>query len=186
MAGMKVAAHAHGAPGIKAAIQAGIDTIEHVSLVDDEGIRMAAQKGTWFSMDIYNTDYTQAEGKKNGVLEENLQKDRDVGEAQRQNFRKSLKAGVRHVYGTDAGVYPHGDNAKQFAVMVRYGATPLQAIQTATVNAAQALGWEKDVGRVAPGFYGDMVGVAGDPLSDVTVLEKPVFVMKGGETIRRP
>jgi imidazolonepropionase-like amidohydrolase len=186
MADMKVAAHAHGAPGVKAAILAGIDTIEHVSLVDDEGIKLALQKGTWFSMDIYNTDYTQAEGKKNGVLEENLQKDRDVGEIQRQNFKKSLKAGVRHVYGTDAGVYPHGDNAKQFAVMVRYGATPLQAIQTATVNAAQALGREKDVGRIAVGTYGDLVGVAGDPLSDVTVLEKPVFVMKGGETVKRP
>ena len=186
MAGMKVAAHAHGAPGIKAAVLAGIDTIEHASLADDEGIRLAAQKGTWFSMDIYNTDYTQAEGKKNGVLEENMQKDRDVAEAQRENFRKSLKAGVRHVYGTDAGVYPHGDNAKQFAVMVRYGATPLQAIQTATVNAAQALGWEKDVGKIAVGTYGDLVGVTGDPLADVTVLERPVFVMKGGETVKGP
>jgi len=186
MAGMKVAAHAHGAPGIAAAVKAGVDTIEHASLVDDEGIKLAAQKGTWFGMDIYNTDYTQAEGKKNGVLEENLQKDRDIGEIQRQNFSKSLKAGVRHIYSTDAGIYPHGDNAKQFAVMVRYGATPLQAIQTATVNAAQALGWEKDVGQVAVGRYGDLVGVAGDPLSDVTVLEKPVFVMKGGGVVKRP
>lgn len=186
MAGMKVAAHAHGAPGIKAAILAGIDTIEHASLVDDEGIKLAVQHGTFFGMDIYNTDYTQAEGKKNGVLEENLQKDRDIGEIQRQNFRKSLKAGVRQIYSTDAGVYPHGDNARQFAVMVRYGATPLQAIQAATVNAAQALGQEKDVGKVAAGAYGDLVGVTGDPLSDVTVLEKPVFVMKGGEVVKKP
>lgn len=184
--GMKVAAHAHGAPGVSAAIKAGVDTIEHVSLVDDEGIRLAVQHGTFFGMDIYNTDYTQAEGKKNGVLEENLQKDRDVGEIQRQNFRKSLKAGVKHIYSTDSGVYPHGDNAKQFAVMVRYGATPLQAIQSATLNAAQALGQEKDVGRIAVGAYGDLVGVTGDPLADVTVLEKPVFVMKGGETVKRP
>lgn len=186
MAGMKVAAHAHGAPGIKAAILAGIDTIEHASLVDDEGIRLAVQHGTYFGFDIYNTDYTQAEGKKNGVLEENLQKDRDIGEIQRQNFRKSLKAGVKQIYSTDAGVYPHGDNARQFAVMVRYGATPLQAIQAATVNAAEALGQAKDVGRVAVGAYGDLVGVQGDPLSDVTVLQHPVFVMKGGEVVKRP
>ena len=186
MAGMKVAAHAHGAPGIKAAILAGIDTIEHASLVDDEGIRLAVQHGTYFGFDIYNTDYTQAEGKKNGVLEENLQKDRDIGEIQRQNFRKSLKAGVKQIYSTDAGVYPHGDNAKQFAVMVRYGATPLQAIQAATVNAAEALGQSKDVGRVTAGAYGDLVGVQGDPLADVTVLQKPVFVMKGGAVVKRP
>lgn len=186
MAGMKVAAHAHGAPGIKAAILAGIDTIEHASLVDDEGIKLAVQKGVWFGMDIYNTDYTQAEGKKNGVLEENLQKDRDIAEIQRQNFRKSLRAGVKQIYSTDAGVYPHGDNARQFAVMVRYGATPLQAIQSATLNAAQALGQEKDVGQVKVGAWGDLVGVSGDPLSDVTVLEHPVFVMKGGDTVKHP
>jgi len=185
MAGLKVAAHAHGPAGIKDAIRAGVDTIEHVSLVDDEGVRLAAQKGTYFGMDIYNTDYTQAEGKKNGVLEDNLRKDREIGELQRENFRKSLKGGVKQVFATDAGIYPHGDNAKQFAVLVRYGATPLQAIQAATVNAAQALGWEKDVGQVAAGRFGDLVGVKGDPLADVTVLEKPVFVMKGGEVVRR-
>lgn len=185
--GLKVAAHAHGADGIKAAILGGVDTIEHASLVDDEGIKLAVQKGAWFGMDIYNTDYTQAEGKKNGVLEENLKKDRDIGEIQRQNFRKALKAGVKMIFSSDAGIYPHGTNARQFAVMVRYGATPLQAIQTATVNAAQALGgeWTKDVGEVAVGRYGDMVGVKGDPLADVTVLEHPVFVMKGGEVVRR-
>lgn len=185
MAGLKVAAHAHGPAGIKDAIRAGVDTIEHVSLVDDEGVRLAAQKGTYFGMDIYNTDYTQAEGKKNGVLEDNLRKDREIGELQRENFRKSLKGGVKQVFATDAGIYPHGENAKQFAVLVRYGATPLQAIQAATVNAAQALGWEKDVGQVATGRYGDLVGVKGDPLADVTVLEKPVFVMKGGEVVKR-
>jgi len=180
---MKVAAHAHGAPGIKAAILAGVDTIEHASLVDDEGIKLAVQHGTYFGMDIYNTDYTQAEGKKNGVLEENLKKDRDIGEIQRQNFRKSLKAGVKQIFSSDAGVYPHGTNARQFAVMVRYGATPLQAIQTATLNAAEALGQAKDVGEVSAGHWGDLVGVKGDPLADVTVLEHPVFVMKGGEVV---
>jgi imidazolonepropionase-like amidohydrolase len=186
MWGLKVAAHAHGAAGIKDAIRAGVDTIEHVSLVDDEGIRLAVQKGTWFSMDIYNTDYTQAEGKKNGVLEDNLRKDREIGDVQRENFRKAIKAGVKMVLGTDAGIYPHGQNARQFAVMVRYGATPLQAIQAATVNAAQALGMEKDVGQVAVGRYGDIIAVGGDPLTDVTTLEKPVFVMKGGAVMRQP
>ncbi|MBR7621628.1 amidohydrolase family protein [Phenylobacterium sp. 20VBR1] len=186
MADLKVAAHAHGAPGIKAAILAGVDTIEHASLVDDEGIKLAVQKGTYFGMDIYNTDYTQAEGKKNGVLEDNLRKDRDIGEIQRLNYGKALKAGVKMIYSTDAGVYPHGDNAKQFAVMVRYGATPLQAIQSATVTAAQALGKAGDVGQVKVGAYGDLVGVTGDPLKDVTILEHPTFVMKGGEVIKAP
>ena len=184
-AGMRVAAHAHGADGIKAAILGGVDTIEHASLVDDEGIRLAIAHGSYFGMDIYNTDYTQAEGKKNGVLEENLQKDRDIGEIQRENFRKALKAGVKMIFSTDAGVYPHGTNAKQFAVMVRYGATPLQAIRTATLTAAEALDRVKDVGQATPGHYGDLVGVKGDPLSDVTVLEHPVFVMKGGDVVKR-
>jgi imidazolonepropionase-like amidohydrolase len=186
MAGMKVAAHAHGASGIRAAILGGVDTIEHASLVDDEGIRLAREKGAWFSMDIYNTDYTQAEGAKNGVLPESLKKDADIGEIQRQNFRKALKAGVKMVYGTDSGVYPHGLNAKQLAVMVRYGATPLQAIQSATINAAQALGQEADVGQVAAGRFGDLVAVRGDPLADVTELERPAFVMKGGEVVKGP
>jgi imidazolonepropionase-like amidohydrolase len=185
MAGMKVAAHAHGAPGIKDAIRAGIDAIEHVSLIDDEGIKLAVQKGTWLGFDIYNTDYTQAEGKKNGELEDNLRKDREIGGIQRENYRKALKAGARMIFSTDAGVYPHGLNAKQFEVMVRFGATPLQAIQSATLNAGEALGWEKDVGQAAPGFWGDLVGVRGDPLADVTVLEKPAFVMKGGEVVRK-
>ncbi|THD55150.1 amidohydrolase family protein [Phenylobacterium sp.] len=184
-AGMKVAAHAHGADGIKAAILGGVDTIEHASLVDDEGIKLALAHGSYFGMDIYNTDYTQAEGKKNGVLEENLQKDRDIGEIQRENFRKALKAGVKMIFSSDAGVYPHGTNARQFAVMVRYGATPLQAIQTATLTAAQALDRVKDVGQATPGHYGDLVGVTGDPLRDVTVLEHPVFVMKGGDVVKR-
>jgi len=186
MWGLKVAAHAHGAAGIKAAILAGVDTIEHASLIDEEGIRLAVRHGAFLSMDIYNTDYTQAEGRRNGVLEDNLRKDREIGEIQRENFRRALRAGARMVYGTDAGIYPHGDNAKQFAVMVRYGATPLQAIQSATVNAAEALGQKGQVGEVVEGAWGDLVGVRGDPLADVTVLERPVFVMKGGEVVRRP
>lgn len=185
MTGMKVAAHAHGASGIKASILGGVDTIEHASLVDDEGIRLAVRRGVYFGMDIYNTDYTQAEGKKNGVLEDNLQKDRDIALIQRQNYQKALRAGVKMIFSSDAGVYPHGTNARQFATMVKWGATPLQAIQSATVTAAQALGKAAEVGQIKVGAYGDLVGVAGDPLKDVTLLERPVFVMKGGEVVKQ-
>jgi imidazolonepropionase-like amidohydrolase len=184
MEGLKVAAHAHGAAGIDDAIRGGVDTIEHASLIDDEGIRLAKEKGAYLSMDIYNTDYTQAEGKKNGELEENLRKDREIGTAQRENFKKAVKAGVKMIFGTDAGVYPHGDNAKQFAVMVRYGMTPLQAIQAATITAAKALDQEQNVGQVQVGKFGDLIGVAGDPLTDVSVLEHVAFVMKGGEVVK--
>jgi imidazolonepropionase-like amidohydrolase len=181
--GLKVAAHAHGAAGIKDAIRAGIDTIEHASLIDDEGIRLAKQHGTWLSMDIYNTDYTQAEGANNGVLEDNLRKDREIADLQRENFRKAHAADVKMVYGTDAGVYPHGLNGGQFAVMVRYGMTPLQAIQAATVNAAEALG-RADVGVLELGRFADMVAVPGDPTADVALLENVSFVMKGGVAVK--
>ncbi|MBU8977406.1 amidohydrolase family protein [Lysobacter sp. MMG2] len=182
--GLKVAAHAHGTAGIKDAIRAGVDTIEHASLIDDEGIRLAKQHGAWLSMDIYNTDYTQAEGKKNGVLEDNLRKDREVADIQRENFRRAHAAGAKMVYGTDSGIYPHGDNAKQFAVMVRYGMTPVQAIQAATLNASQALGRE-DVGVIETNRFADMIAVAGDPTRDVTVLEHVPFVMKGGVVVKQ-
>ncbi|MFN3228357.1 MAG: amidohydrolase family protein [Asticcacaulis sp.] len=184
MNGMRVAAHAHGTSGIKDAIRAGVTTVEHASLIDDEGIELAKKHGTWLSMDIYNTDYTQAEGRKNGVLEANLKKDAEIGETQRQNFRKAHLAGVKMVYGTDSGVYPHGDNAKQFAVMVRYGMTPIEALRTATLNAADALGQSGQVGEIIPGAFADLVGVRGDPTRDITVLERPAFVMKDGKTIR--
>jgi imidazolonepropionase-like amidohydrolase len=183
--GLKVAAHAHGASGIKDAIRAGVDTIEHASLIDDEGIRLARERGAWLSMDIYNTDYTQSEGKKNGVLEDNLRKDRDIAEVQRQGFARAHRAGVKMVYGTDAGVYPHGDNARQFATMVRYGMTPLQAIQSATVNAAEALGRPGEgVGAIAPGKHADLIAVRGDPLADVRVLEQVPVVIKGGVVVK--
>ncbi len=181
--GLKTAAHAHGAAGIKAAIRAGIDTIEHVSLIDDEGIRLAKEKGTYLSMDIYNTEYTQAEGKKNGVLEDNLRKDREIAQIQRDNFRKANAAGVKMVFGTDAGVMPHKDAGKQFGIMVRFGMTPLQAIRAATLTAADALGRNRDVGAIAVGRFGDIVAVAGNPLEDVTVLERPVAVIKGGARV---
>ncbi len=183
--GVRVAAHAHGAAGINAAIRAGIDTIEHASLADDESIRLALarKQPVWFSMDIYNTEYTQAEGKKNGVLEDNLRKDREIAQAQRDNFRKAHRAGVRMVFGSDAGVMPHGQVGKQFRTMVDYGMTPLQAIQAATRNAAEALG-RSDVGILAPGRFGDIVAVTGDPIRDVTVLERPAAVIKSGKLIR--
>ncbi len=184
--GIRVAAHAHGADGIKAAIRGGIDTIEHASLVDDEGIKLAVQRPrpVWFAMDIYNTDYTQAEGAKNGVLEDNLRKDREVAQIQRDNFRKAVRAGVKMVFGSDAGVMPHGQVGGQFKTMVEYGMTPMQAIQAATVNGAQALGRERDVGAIAVGRYADIIAVDGDPLSNVRLLENVSAVVKGGNRIK--
>lgn len=184
--GVRVAAHAHGADGIKAAIKAGIDTIEHASLVDDEGIKLAAARArpVWFSMDIYNTEYTQAEGAKNGVLEDNLRKDREVAQIQRDNFRKAHKAGVKMVFGSDAGVMPHGEIGKQFRVMVEYGMSPLEAVQAATRNAGQALGREKDVGAIEVGRFADIIAVDGDPLANVRELESVDAVVKGGKRIR--
>ena len=146
MWGLKVAAHAHGASGIADAIRAGIDTIEHASLIDAEGIRLAVQHGTWLSMDIYNTDFTQATGTEFGTTEDNLRKDREIGQLQRNNFRAAHRAGARMIFGSDAAIYPHGQNAKQFAVMVEYGMTPAEAIRSATWNSGLALGRERDVG----------------------------------------
>ena len=184
MQGLRVAAHAHGATGINAAIRAGIDTIEHASLLDDESIRLAKarKRPVWFTMDIKNTDYTQAEGRKNGELEENIRKDREIGQIQRDNFRKAHAAGVRLLFGSDAGVMPHATVGQQFAVMVEYGMSPLAAIQAATKNASEALG-RNDVGEIQVGRYGDLMAVDGDPLRDVRVLERPVAVVKGGELI---
>jgi imidazolonepropionase-like amidohydrolase len=183
MYGLKVAAHAHGAAGIKDAIRAGVDTIEHASLIDDEGIALAKKHGAYLSMDIYNTEYTQSEGKKNGVLEDNLRKDREVADAQREGFRKAHKAGVKMVYGTDAGVHPNGENGKQFRWMVKYGMTPVQAIQSATVTSAEALG-RKDIGVIEASRSADIIAVKGDPTQDITLLENVDFVMKGGEVYK--
>lgn len=183
MWGVKVAAHAHGASGIKAAIRAGIDTIEHASLIDDEGIKLAKERGAYLSMDIYNTDYTQSEGQKNGVLEDNLRKDREVADVQREGFRKANAAGVKMVFGTDAGVMPHELAVNQFATMARYGMTPLQVLRAATSTAAEALGREKDLGAIAPGRFADMVAVAGDPLAAVEPLMAAKVVLQGGEVV---
>jgi imidazolonepropionase-like amidohydrolase len=184
MLGLKVAVHAHGASGIKDAIRAGADTIEHCSLADPEAFALAKQHGTYFSMDIYNDDYIQAEGPKNGTFKESLDKERIIGLKQRQTFQAATKAGVKMIFGTDAGVYPNGDNAHQFATMVKWGMTPMQAIQAATVTAGEALGRSGDVGAIAVGRYGDLVGVTSDPLADVTVLQSVAFVMKGGEVVK--
>ncbi len=186
MLGLRVAVHAHGTAGIKDAIRAGVDTIEHASLADEEAFALAKEHGTWFSMDIYDDDYILAEGEKNGVFKESLEKERTIGLKQRQTFQAAVKAGVKMIFGTDAGVYPNGFNARQFATMVQWGMTPVQAIQAATVNAAEALGRTKDVGAIAEGRYGDLIGVAGDPLADVTKLQSVAFVMKGGEVVKAP
>jgi len=186
MLGLKVAVHAHGAAGIKDAIRAGVDTIEHASLADDEAIALAKQRGTYFSMDIYNDDYILAEGEKNGLFKESLEKERQVGRRQRETFKAATAAGVKMIFGTDGGVYPNGDNAKQFATMVAWGMTPMQAIRAATVTAAEALGRSADVGAIAVGRYADLVGIAGDPLGDVTRLQSVAFVMKGGVSYKGP
>jgi imidazolonepropionase-like amidohydrolase len=180
MWGKKVAAHAHGAEAIKRAVKAGVASIEHGSLLDDEGIRMMKERGTYLVADVYNDDYIMAEFSRLGYPAKILEKERMVGKLQRENFQKAVKAGVKIAFGTDAGVYPHGWNAKQFATMVRFGETPMQAIQAATVNAADLLSWNGKVGVVAPGSFADMVAVQGDPLADVTELERMRFVMKGG------
>jgi imidazolonepropionase-like amidohydrolase len=184
--GLKVAVHAHGAAGIKDALRAGVDTVEHASLADDEAIALARQRGAYFSMDIYDDDYILAEGEKNGTFKESLEKERQIGRKQRETFKAATAAGVKMVFGTDGGVYPNGDNAKQFATMVAWGMTPLQAIRAATVTAAEALGRPGDVGAIAVGRYGDLIGVAGDPLADVTRLQTVAFVMKGGESYKLP
>jgi len=180
MAGRKIAAHAHGAEGIKNAILAGIDSIEHASLASDEDIQLAKQHGTYFDMDIYNDDYLLGKAIEFGLPQENIDKERMVGQTQRETFRKATQAGVKMAFGTDAGVYPHGDNAKQFATMVKWGMTPAQAIRTATQNSADLIGRSKDVGTIEVGKYADIIAVSGDPLQDVNVLQTVGFVMKGG------
>jgi imidazolonepropionase-like amidohydrolase len=180
MAGRKIAAHAHGTQGIKNAILAGIDSIEHASLIDDEGIRLAKEHGTYLVMDIYNDDYILGKAIEFGLPKENVEKEKMVGRTQRENFEKAFKAGAKMAFGTDAGVYPHGDNAKQFFYMVKYGMTPAQAIRSATSSAADLLGRSKDVGTVEAGKYADLIAVSSDPLADVRALESVGFVMKGG------
>ena len=180
MWGKKVAAHAHGAEGIKRAVRAGVASIEHGSLIDDEGIRLMKQQGTYLVADIYNDDYILAEFARLQYPQKILEKEKEIGRLQRENFQRAVRAGVKIAFGTDAGVYPHGQNGKQFAHMVKWGLATMQAIQAATSNSADLLGWGDKVGTVAPGFLADLIAVAGDPLQDITELERVQFVMKGG------
>jgi imidazolonepropionase-like amidohydrolase len=182
--GMRVAVHAHGTAGINDALRAGVDTIEHASLADAESFKLAKEHGAWFSMDIYNDDYILAEGAKNGVFAESLAKEKIIGLKQRQTFRAAHAAGVKMLFGTDAGVYPHGQNARQFAKMVEWGMTPMEAIQAATKNAAEALDRTADLGAIAPGRYADLIAVDRDPLQDIHALETVAVVIKGGEIVK--
>ena len=178
--GRKVAAHAHGNEGIKRAILAGVDSIEHASFLDREAVQMGIDRGTYFALDIYNTEYTLEKGEANGVPEENINKEREVGVRQRQSFTLAVDMGAKVVFATDSGVYPHGDNGKQFARAVRFGMTPSQALMSATSLTAELLGWEDKVGAIEPGLFADIIAVHGDPLTDISELEDVDFVMKGG------
>ena len=182
--GRKVAAHAHGTQSIKDAIRAGIDSIEHSSLIDEEGIALAKQHGTYLVFDIYNDDYILQEGAKAGMLAESIEKEKKIGRLQRENFKKAFQAGAKIAFGTDSGVYPHGDNARQFAKMTEWGMQPIDAIRAATVNAADLLGWEDKVGAIELGHYADVIAVSGDPLADVKTLESVKFVMKQGKVFK--
>ena len=183
--GLKVASHAHGTQGIKNAIMAGVDTVEHSSILDDEAIAMAKARGVYLSMDIYNTEYTLSEGEKNGVMAESLDKERQISQIQRDSFRKAVEAGAKVVFGSDAGVYPHGDNGNQFSRMVRFGMTPMQAVQAATRLAAEALGQSGTLGCVDEGCAADLVAVTGDPLDDMGLLANVDFVMKAGTVYKQ-
>jgi imidazolonepropionase-like amidohydrolase len=175
--GLRVAAHAHAAEGIKNAIRAGVASVEHATLIDDEGIALAKQHGTYLDMDIYDEECIQSAP---DTPADFLAHDRDLGALQRRNFTKAVRAGVKMTFGTDAGVCPHGVNARQFAFMVKYGMTPMQAIQSATVNAADLIGHSELFGSIAAGKSADIVAVKGDPLADIQVLEHVSFVMKEG------
>lgn len=182
--GSWITSHAHGAEGIKLAILGGSRGIEHASLIDDSGIALARQQGTYLVMDVYNGDYIADVGRKEGWSAEILRKNDETTEAQRQGFAKAVKAGVKLPFGTDAGVFPHGLQARQFKYMVKYGMTPLQAVQSATTVGAEFLGWSKDVGSLTPGHYGDMIAVSANPLDDVSALEQVDHVIKGGVLVR--
>lgn len=184
--GLTVATHAHGTAGIKAAIRAGVDSVEHASLLDDEAISLAVENNTYLSMDIYVTEYILSEGKAAGILEESLAKERKVGKAQRESFKNAVESGVKMVFGSDAGVYPHGDNPRQFARMVEFGMTPVQAIRAATINAATLLKQQDKLGSIEKGKLADIIAVPGNPLQDIKALESVSLVIKNGEVIKQP
>jgi len=181
--GTYVVAHAHSAEGIKRAVRAGDRSIEHGSYLDDEGIELMVRHGTWLVADVYNGDYTEEVGSREGWSAEILRKNRETTDIQRQAFTKAVRAGVKIGFGTDVGIFPHGDNARQFAYMVRYGLSPLGAIRAATIDAARCLGQERDLGSVAAGKFADMIAVSGDPLADVETLRRVAGVIKEGRLI---
>ena len=182
--GLFVAAHAHGTDGIKAAIRAGVRSIEHGSLLDDEGVDLLFRHGTWLVADVYDGDWIDEVGRRDDWPAETLRKNAETTDAQRQAFSRCVAAGVRLAFGTDSGVYPHGMNAIQFGYMVRLGMSPLQAIRSATAEAAELMGWSDRVGSLAPGRFADLIAVDGDPAGDIELLRRPVVVMKGGVVIR--
>ena len=178
-----MAAHAHGAEGIKRAIRAGVHSVEHGSLMDDEGVALMAEHGTWLVADIYCGDYIAEIGRRDGWKADVLRKNDETTVAQREMFEKCVAAGVRIAFGTDSGIYPHGWNARQLAYHVRHGQTPLEAIRAATLQAADLMGWADRVGRIEAGRWADLIAVPGDPTHDVRLLEDVPFVMKGGEVV---
>jgi imidazolonepropionase-like amidohydrolase len=182
--GRKVAAHAHGAQGILWAAEAGIDSIEHGSYIDDAGIAEMKKNGTYLVPTLYLSDWFLANADKLHVPPEMVAKGRTVVLISRKNIAHAFASGVKVAFGTDAGVYPHGLNAREFAVMVQLGLSPLQSIQAATINAADLLGWPDKTGAIEPGKWADLIAVDGDPLQDVTTLEHVKFVMKGGELVK--
>jgi imidazolonepropionase-like amidohydrolase len=182
--GRKVAAHAHGTQAIKDAIRAGVDSVEHSSLIDDEGIALAKQHGTFLVFDIYNDDFILQQGPKVGMLPESIEKERQIGKLQRENFRHAFLAGAKMAFGTDGGVYPNGDNAKQFPVMVEYGMKPVDALRAATLGAAELMGWSGSAGVIQKGSFADLIAVEGDPLADVGALKNVRFVMKSGAVVK--
>jgi len=181
--GMKVAAHAHGLEGIRMAIEAGVDSVEHSSLIDQETINLAIAKGVFLAMDIYVSDYILGEGAKNGIPEYSLNKERIVGKRQRENFKMAVESGAKMVFGTDAGIFPHGKNAKQFKYMVEWGMKPIEAIQASTINTAELFG-KTNIGEIKETFDADLIGVKGNPLKDITLLENVSFIMKEGQVVK--
>jgi imidazolonepropionase-like amidohydrolase len=183
--GLRVAAHAHSPAGIKNAIRAGVASVEHATMIDDEGLAMAKQRGTYLDMDIYDEECIQEQGREGAIPKDFLQHDEKLGEIQRENFRKAVKEGLKMSFGTDAGVCAYGTSAKQFAFMVKYGMTPMQAIQAATHNAADLLGHADEIGSIKPGKFADIIAVSGDPLQNIRVLENVEFVMKDGKVYKQ-
>jgi imidazolonepropionase-like amidohydrolase len=182
--GGHVAAHAHGAEGIKRAVRAGVRSIEHGSLMDDEAIELMASNEVWLVADIYNGDWIGQEGPKMGYSAETLRKNFETTDAQRAGFVKCVEAGVKIAFGTDAGVFPHSFAGRQFAYYVNHGLTPMAAIRSATVWAAELMGWQDRIGGIEPGLFADLIAVKGDPIKDITLLENVDWVMKGGQVVK--